>query len=249
MDCQDVQKFLQAYLDGELEGREGSTILAHLEGCESCRGQIRLEKAVRRRLKDSLPLVKAPASLRARTFRALDRAKQVERPAQKIWRLIPAAAAVVLMAGVLFSQQETKFPTMSLIEQSVAGHRQELPLDVKGSNPDAVQQFFRNKVDFAVRPPRFTSQRVQLVGARLTNLREHQAVKVTYLVDGQRVSVFIFDSQAVPRRGNRRLGARDVYWQGIHGYNVALYRSGGTGYAVTSDMAPGNLVQLISHSY
>ncbi len=265
MSCDDVRKFIQAYLDGELDEHEWAALSLHLESCASCRREARTEERLRRAVRRSLPLEPAPASLRQRVGTALDAAdaERREEDAGRLrrWtlRLVPAAAVIALGLGFLWSRLQGPRPASglktslaSLAEQSIEWHRLSPPMDVTATNPEAVQRYFSDKVPFAVRPPVFPAgQRARLVGARLANLREHRAVFVTYQVGGGRVSVFIFDSNALPVAGGRvvRAGGRDVRWQEVRGYNVGLYSAGGTGYAVTSDLDPRGLVQLIAHSH
>jgi mycothiol system anti-sigma-R factor len=265
MTCDDVRKFIQAYLDGELDGSEWAGLSEHLESCEACRREARAEERLRRAVKRALPVAPAPAALRGRVRAALE-AEDAERQEARAgglrrWtlRLVPAAAMIALGIGFLWSRLQGPRPgaglkasLSSLAEQSIEWHRLHPPMDVTATSPEAVQRYFVDKVPFAVRPPVFPArQRAQLVGARLANLREHRAVFVTYQLDGRRVSVFIFDSNALPAAGGQvvRAGSRDVRWQDVRGYNVALYTAGGTGYAVTSDMDPRGLVQLIAHSH
>jgi mycothiol system anti-sigma-R factor len=285
VNCQDVQKFIHAYLDDEFDEREWAALSAHLELCASCRRMAQFEERFREALKAAAaPGPAAPPSLRDRVRAGLDAVDQEggERSERgrswlQLWmpRLVPAGAALALLVGWLATRDLRRAQPVgagggaasgasgvraasgasslsSLAEQSIEWHRLRPPMDVTASSPEAVQRYFSDKVPFAVRPPRFRAARsgAQLVGARLANLREHRAVFVTYELRGERVSVFIFDSNAVPAAGGRvmRVGQRSIRWQDVHGYNVALYTSGGTGYAVTSEMDPGRLVRLIEHS-
>jgi anti-sigma factor (TIGR02949 family) len=250
MDCQDVQKFIHAYLDGEFDEHEWAAISAHLESCDSCRRTAELEERFRRCLRSSFRTVSAPPELRERVQRALDAADVPESWTRRwAWRLIPAAAAAALVVAMIFAKQLELSPSTMLAEQSIEWHRRHMPMDITGSS-EAVQRFFSDKVPFAVRPPVFDRQQARFDGARLANLREHQAVYLTYRVGERRVSVFIFDPQVVPTMGPiRRVGIRNVVLQDVRGYNVAMYTAGGTGYAVTSDMEPERLVQLIAHSH
>ena len=98
IDCPDVQRFLQPYLDGEIDGEERIFISAHLQSCEQCQQIAGFEQAFRdtvRRHADAP--VAAPPLLRARVLRALD---AEERPESQLVRwarvAIPAAAAVLL---------------------------------------------------------------------------------------------------------------------------------------------------------
>jgi anti-sigma factor (TIGR02949 family) len=251
IDCDDVQRFLQPYLDGEIDGEERIFISAHLQSCETCQQIARFEQAFRdtvRRHADAP--VDAPPRLRERVLRALD---AEERPESRFVRwarvVIPAAAAVLLVVGVAISERGgVSSAVATLADQSIDWHRRDVPMDVTGSSP-TIRRFFLDKVPFAVRPPVFKQARTHLVGGRLSTLRSHQAAYLVYQVGGRRVSVFIFDASTMAPEGrSRRVGARDVRWSQRRGYNVAMYRSGGTGYVVASDLARGKLVQFISSS-
>jgi mycothiol system anti-sigma-R factor len=254
MNCQEAQKFIHAYLDGEFDQREWGAIAAHIEACEPCKRMARFEERFRQALKQSLPPARAPRSLRERLEQELEKADAAieiqESWSQRwLWRLIPAAAAAALIVTVMISKSHELSPLSLVAEDSIEWHRRQLPMDVTASSAETVQRFFSDKVPFAVRPPTFASPKAKLVGARLSNLREHNAVYLTYDVGGKRVSVFIFDPSSFPVGGRAtRVGRRDVYWEDVKGYKVAMYTSGGTGYAVASDMDSDRMVQLISHS-
>ncbi|MCC6748980.1 MAG: hypothetical protein IT371_15075 [Deltaproteobacteria bacterium] len=255
MDCQELQKFIHAYLDGEFAEEDRVAYAAHLHSCCRCRGIARFEERFRARLKEQQGGgVQASPELRARVCRAL----QAEEHGGEHWArrslrvIIPAAAAAALVTGVVLSRRVDLSQVdalASLAEESVQWHRQEVPFDVVGSSMESVRRFFSNKVPFAIRPPTFGEPEVKLVGARLSNLREHRAAYLAYLVGRNRVSVFIVDQGALPQAGGQvmRLGTRDVQWHPVRGYNVAMFVDGGTGYAVASDMERHRLVRLIAH--
>ena len=248
MNCLEVQKFIHAYLDGEFDEREWAAIRSHLDGCAACRRRAEFEERFRQVLKTNLCSSKAPPTLQARVVRAL---QSVDRQtgSKRRWalRLVPAAAAAAVLGGVLVVKLR-RHDDLAIVEQSVDWHRLHLPFDVTGSSPEKIQRYFSDKVPFAVRPPVFQGEKAQLEGARLANLRERQAVYLGYKVNGRRVSVLVFDPDGVPvGEPQVQAGPRRVHWSGHRGYNMVTYTSGGTGYAVTSDMDPRGLVQLISH--
>jgi anti-sigma factor RsiW len=241
---------LHAYLDGEFDEQERVAILAHLQSCERCHELVSFEQALREKVRCSLSEdTPVPETLKSRVHKAL---REVEEPERDSWAVrglrwfIPAAAAAMLLVGVVISKRQNLRPANVLAESTIEWHRRNnIPLDVKASSPEAVKGFFSDKVPFAVRPPVFKQRRqVQLVGGRLANLREHAAAYLVYRVDGRRVSVFIFDSTALPAAQEQR---QRVRWHRLRGYNVAVYSSGGTGYAVASDMAPEQMVHLIRY--
>lgn len=251
MDCQEVHKFVHAYLDGEFAEDDRVAFAAHLAACEPCSRIARFEERFKEKLRSSETERGAPPRLRARVEGVLAQEAQqqqrLERRKRWTWRLVPAlaAAAVIGALGITLGLRERSQAAdpMTLAEQSVRWHRRKLPLDVTDSHGDAIQRFFRDKVPFAVRLPRFANPNAKLVGARLTQLHGNEAVYLTYQVGKQRVSVFVVDPRALSGTQDRR-----IHWRGVRGYNVGTFVSDGTGYAVTSEMDRGRLVRLISHS-
>jgi anti-sigma factor RsiW len=208
----------------------------------------RFEERFKERLNQAVSVEQAPSQLRARISKTLQQ-RQVEQARAARWRwgirtAFPAAAAALLLVtiGVTWLDRTKDDAPRLVAEQSVDWHRTELPLDVKASQEDRIRRYFRNKVPFAVRLPRLKDPNARLVGARLTQLRGHRAISLTYMVKGQRVSVFVVDPRALPAERQQQ-----IEWRGVRGYNVGYFVDNDTGYAVTSDMDRRNLVKLISH--
>lgn len=251
MSCSEVQRFLQAYLDDEIDGEDRILIAAHLHSCEACKRVAQFERTFKQRLKEGIGEGEAPPWLRQKVQRALVDNDPSEEPLAFKWLrlLIPAAVAALMLIGVLVSKRLEVPRSAVLADQSIDWHRRHLPMDVTGPSPDTVRQFFSDKVPFAVRPPVFRQPDTRLVGARLANIFQHQAAYVVYRVGNRRVSVFIFDSAALRPKGSpTRVGDREVHWHRRRGYNVGIYNSRGTGYMVASDLERKQLVNLIAHS-
>jgi len=103
---------------------------------------------------------------------------------------VPAAAAAVALAFI--AAQEGGNPiglegessphliataashTGSVFEDIVRRHSSEHPAEVVGP-PTTVASWFRGKLHFPVRPVRFSSPDVQLVGARISNVQDREA--------------------------------------------------------------------------
>lgn len=257
MDCLELRRSVYTYLDGEYAEEDRVAYAAHLQNCEACRRVVQFESQFRSQIRNCLKTNEVPSHLQKRICSALN-AIDRRRPLHRLmWIGLPTTAAAAVVFGIVWFQNPGEETTTQqvrqaprLAEDSIQWHRQQLPLDVVDSSPDSVRHYFSNKLPFAVRLPRFTTSHSKLMGARLSNLREHQAAYLAYQVDGQRVSVFVVDSSVVPDQGPRlkRVGHRNVYWHDAHGYNVAMFVSKGTGYAVASDLDPPKMVQLISHT-
>ena len=87
-----------------------------------------------------------------------------------------------------------------------------------------------------------------LRGGRLANVRDRDAAYLVYDVDGNKVSVFMFDPREM--QGNtlphQQLGGHEVTFTEERGYKVALFEDAGVGYAIASDMDRDSMVKLIS---
>lgn len=108
MSCTEIQRYLTAYLDGELAPDAGSAVRGHLRGCASCRQAASDEAMLRDGLRQ-LPPVDPPPSLWAgvQAQLAAAEAADAERPAWRrtLARWLPAmptfaAGALVAAAAV-----------------------------------------------------------------------------------------------------------------------------------------------------
>ena len=249
MDCREVHNYVDAYLDGEFAEEERVDFASHIYLCPECREKVDVEQRFRRKLRESAQLrsTTAPPELRARIIHALDGCDRHEKKAWRwVCRLVPATVATLLIAGSWVSQEKVLGSTAAtlapLAEQSILWHRKRLPFDVRGPQIEQVRQYFRDKLPFAVRLPHFTDRQVRLIGARLTNLRGSPAAYVVYRVGPERLSVFVMGEEMVPLfRRNQK-----YHVHAANGYNVAMYASGSTAYAVTSEIERNRLTQLVA---
>ena len=130
----------------------------------------------------------------------------------------------------------------------VAKHQSRLPIEVSGGS-DQIKQWYVDKVDFPVRPPQLCRDvACSLRGGRLASIGEHQAAYLVYDVHGDKVSVFIFDANdtSIETRRKTVIGNREVYFDQEHGYNVALFRDHGVGYAIASDLDQEQMLKMVS---
>ena len=79
-------------------------------------------------------------------------------------------------------------------------------------------------------------------------MADHPAAYLVYQINGDKVSVFMFDANDLPIETRRKavIGNREVYFDQEHGYNVALFRDRGVGYAIASDLDQDQMMKLVS---
>jgi mycothiol system anti-sigma-R factor len=245
--CAGIQRFVDCYLDGEFAERDRGEFEAHLAECEICREKVRVQAEWKKQIKAAAPREQAPAALRNRIKRSIAR----EAPAQPLsWRrwtvrVMPVAAA----SGVLLTLLVSKVQWSPVAADVIAKHQKmaagTLPIEVTGG-PDQLKQWYANKVDFPVRPLQLPQ--AALRGGRLANIGDKQAAYLVYDINGDKVSVFVFDPADLPMEAQRKavIKNREVYFDQERGYNVALFRDHGVGYAIASDLDSDQMMKLVS---
>jgi anti-sigma factor RsiW len=255
MDCTELERSIDAYLDGEFDARERTEVDAHLARCERCRSladaQARIRGAIRARLRDAMAppgqAGRAPAALRTRIEDALVRRR---RP---LWRRaltpLPIATMVACAAGALLVLA-TRGGDDALVEEAVRSHHRGLPLEVVAASAGegSIPGWFAGKLDFNPAPPRFHADGVHVLGARLSHLRELPAAYIRYGLPRGQAGLFIVDD---PRRrfgdSGREvaIGPNVVRLVNARGYNVAVWRENEIVYSLVSDLDETVLFDLV----
>ncbi len=245
MICKENRKYLDAYVDGELEPSRMLEVETHLEGCDGCQSLVLVKRRLISELSGLLD-VKAPELLRKRVGRM-----SVGRPRYLVWAAaaVPMAAAasflivMLSMRGGIPADEQAR----EVVSDVVARHAVGLPMEVKSTDPAQAASWFRGKVDFPVSAASLNLKQASFEGARLSNVREHQAAHMTYLVDGRRVTLMIFNRQNTVLDGGRhvKVGNRDVLVGRRNGYNVAVVLNGDMAYALSSDLPRERLLKLV----
>jgi anti-sigma factor RsiW len=255
LECDDLARQVDTYLDGEFDGRERDEVDAHLAACPACRSlferQGRLRSALREKLREAMapPAAagRAPPALRARIEASLVRAR---RP---LWRRVlsplPVGALAACAAGALLVFA-THHPDDALVEEAVRSHHRGLPLEVMAASVGeaSVPAWFADKLDFHPSPPPFHGDGVHVLGARLSNLRELPAAYFRYELPKGQAGLFIVDD---PRRtfdpaGREvQVGPQMIRVVNARGYNVAVWRENEIVYSLVSDLDEAALFELV----
>lgn len=169
---------------------------------------------------------------------------------------VPAAAAAVALAVIAAHESpdpetadgvaiSTAAAGTSIFEDIVRRHAHEHPAEVQGE-PTQIASWFRGKLEFPVRPVAFPQDDVQLMGARISNVRDREAAAFYYSVRGRRVTVMVFEPPAGLDRvaQHTRVRGRGIYYGQAHGHTVPVVQHGGLSYAFTGDLDSRSLMRL-----
>jgi len=133
MSCAGAEPSIQAFVDGELSGVDREQFQRHVDTCETCARSCRLQARFKAAIRAHLPPSPLPPDLRRRLRAALD----AEPPAALRWpwltypRLVPAAAAMLLLLGVTATVRRTQ---SQVVQQAQRSYQAEMPMDVVGSD-------------------------------------------------------------------------------------------------------------------
>lgn len=263
MRCDDVQRSVHPYLDGELIENDVVAFDAHVDGCAGCRRLVDDEARFKATLRAHLrPVPSAPSELRERIFAGLDQADATgQGPTPPLVRRVmpfvavfaAAASAVVFLSSIV----QTHAGRVAIVDDAVRAHEKHLPVEV-GGDAQHVSSWMEGKVSVPVRPPQLSRQRsgasgvenAALVGGRIGHVSSRDAAQITYRLGPSSVTVFMFDPSNLELKApkSRVIGGHELFVDSERGYSVVLFVERGVGYAYISDLDEDSLVALAAAS-
>lgn len=253
--CDDFQKFIDPYLDGEFDEAERSAFDRHLTACSACRRhyeqQAWMQSAIKPALRRSSRLPPAARDRLCERLRAAERPARMRRAARRVAAPLSTLAAVG--AILLFVTPLTGFkPTVA--EDAVDQHCQRMPVEMPTPVEQEVEEWFEGKVPFEMSAPRFRDDRVVLLGGRLSRVGRpgdttwsRPAAYLVYGVGTHKMSVLVFDGKDVEFEAPvTEVNGTPLHFQDARGYRVAMFQRGNLAYAVTSDLPREQMLNLIS---
>ena len=253
MQCSDLERDLESLVDGELLAADRLDYERHLAACSGCQRLVSSRRELRRAVREAVS-IPCPSSLRAKVSEKLDQKDEATLAAAgTFWQRAWQQPAVMLLAGALAglaavpmlrpTARENNRPVV--VDAMISRHQLPLPLDVTGE-PEKVRSWFAGKVPFRVPAPQLEPV-ASLQGGRLADLGDREAVLLRYQQSGQPISVYIFDPQGLELNTRRTvIGNREVFLPDGRGYQVAVFRDRGLGYAVTGAMNEPDFFKVVS---
>lgn len=225
--CRELERALDAYVDGELDASHVLVVDTHLTACVPCSERVELHRAVKRSIRVDAQAEVVPASLRARFERSAAALRLPESVRVESMRTAPswksampwaAAAAVALMAsagvrsfrGMDAASVSPESPLSAatraqILEDFAVTHARPLPPEER--DPARITKIFSPIVGVPVRPVRFVETPLQspwsFAGGRLTALRDEPTATLYYenvAGTGGRITVVVYDPSRISVR-------------------------------------------------
>lgn len=249
MNCDDVRHAIYVFLDDELASDDRLDFELHLQDCDRCRCLAHGEERFLEDLREQLHAPPAPEDLKTRieTLLAEQPAplpREAETTVRSRWRwAMPVVASAAAAVVVWYVGTTTNQNAVPVVQEAVAAHQNDLPMEVRGSK-EHVQQFLQRNVRFAVHPPLAEGEDLQLVGARLQQLGGQSAVLFNYEYQGKRLSVL-----QLAQLANEPVEPAEPRIEQHAGYRVVTFRNGGVTNSVVGAVPAAAFGRLVPASY
>jgi len=248
MTCSDLDPLIYPYLDGELDETERGYLEAHTAVCPGCRGRLSREAAFQGALRRSVQLrTRAPAPEALRAMLRAGIRKENRRVQMLSWARWGSLALAAAAAGVLYVEQRPGHREQ-LLEDAALRYQRRLPYELTTASRADVERWFGDQMSTRVPLPHLPG--ATIAGARLSNLREHDAAYVVYQLPpreergaDRRLGLFVLED---PEQEIPSVAAYPQISVGsVRGFSVASWRSGALVYELVSDMDEADMRRTV----
>ncbi|MBZ4421866.1 anti-sigma factor [Myxococcus sp. RHSTA-1-4] len=253
MTCQELDRLLHPYLDGEFQPEERVDLETHLSGCAACRRRVENEKqmrqALRRAARHSVQGMRAPASLRADIESGLR--QEMRRAQYGMWLRAGAVALVMVTVGGGWVAYQSEQRERIVKREAVQRHSKPLPFEVESTSTEPIAEWFRGKVDHRITVPRLPKARP--LGGRISILNGKEVAYISYETlpenegePSRRLGVFVLPDDEAEAPKFQALKAVEV--DSTQGFNVVTWRDEEIVYEMVTDMDEADIRRLLSAS-
>ncbi len=235
---------------------EAAQAQEHLAACAACQEFFNAEERLRLLLRRRAPRPGVSAAFREKIFSRIASARsRSESPGSWIatirrhgrtLALAGALIVVALLSGLWVHQRDERIKQQQLVSILVDDHAHNLSgtAEIRSSDRNLVQSWFRERIDFNFRLPPMSDPPV--LGGRLCYLQGRRAALVFYQHPQSSVSLFILDGSDVelPREHLLALDGKRCLVEAKKGYNVVLWEERGLLYGLVSGAPRVDLLAL-----
>ncbi|HUL45389.1 MAG TPA: anti-sigma factor [Bacteroidota bacterium] len=244
MNCTEVGKILDAYLDNELDVVHSSAVEKHLSACEKCRKKAEARRSLIQLLRTA-DLMEPPPPELGLSVRNAVYGKELETPStvSAFWRPVAIAAAVLFFIVLGFHLLLRHAPAGSnvLADQLYQDHIRSLLAnhltDVVSSDQHTVKPWFDGKVNYSPLVKDLRDSGFALLGGRLDVLENQRVAAIVYGRRQHIINLFIW-----PQPGQNEAGMED---DSRSGYHLLSWSGNGMRYCAVSDLNTDELGEFV----
>jgi anti-sigma factor RsiW len=231
MDCEEVDRFIDVYLDGELPISRRLALEQHLTLCPSCQSLVEEHHEFRIFFAATVPRDKASPQLEAKVLAAVRRGQAKQKPSL-FWQ--PWVYATAVVAVSVFLALKILFPDIEkeLSQQAVLRHSHSLSalhqVDVASSDPAVVKPWLIARLDFAPPVVGSPASGYSLLGGRVDVIQNRSVATLVYKHDKEVVTLFCWPAK------KEQLSNSD---RSIEGYRASTWSNAQCNYILVSKLA------------
>jgi anti-sigma factor RsiW len=255
MNCQDVRAHLFDSQRGRLGPEIDEALRGHLASCAACAHEEAAERMLTETLEQRLPQHAAPLGLKRRLAASWPTVTASRPSWWSRWgrSLVPAAAVAMMLLAVtplVYQHGVSQRNGRGMVAEAVNDHLRVLssqhPLDIESGGMHQVKPWFEGRLDFAPVVPFAGDADFPLQGGAVGYFLDRRAAVFVFHRRLHAISLFVFRADGLPwpNRALEPLGKLEAHTTATRGFNVLLWRTGGLGYALVSDVDGAELKQL-----
>ena len=244
MNCDQLNKQLEPYLDGELTLSDRHDIDTHLSECKSCTHKIDAFRTLQQQVRDT-NYQKIPSGLRNNIQNKLRDATGEESTQSQLLSWLGLGTGS-LATGSIITWALITFVFISPLHTQkadavIASHISSLMVDhatdVKSSDRHTVKPWFNGRVDFSPPVKDLSSHGFKLIGGRLDYIQDQTVAAMVYQRRAHIINAFVF------KDNNSTVTTEPTSMQ-RHGFNLVYWKQSGLNYWLVSDLNQKELNQL-----
>lgn len=205
MNCRDVRRYINLFIDSELDSKTNLEISEHLSSCEDCSKRFAQEERIEKSLVSAL---KGEKDLKAEEVweSAISRfGHHIESQGERrlvCWILkkcvAPATALIIAITLIMHSKQETNELTVAVQKCHMEYMTNKIVPTIESVSTDEVAEYFSGKFTFPVsisQIPDIKSHHVKLFGGKVCHLNGISTAYIMYHCCNTPISVFILSTK------------------------------------------------------
>ena len=250
MNCQQIEKLIHAYHDGELDIGATVRVDEHLADCPRCAALLRNLSSLSAVLRNDALRFQAPPALRERIRAATAQAAQAESEAEvdtvtrqpwlrhSGWAI---AAAIAIVGLILALQIPRRRADDRMIAEITSSHVRSLManhlMDVASTDQHTVKPWFVGKLDFAPPVKDLRAEGFPLVGGRLDFVDGRPAAALVYGRQKHVINLFVWPAKSS--------GAAEPQAAESNGYHLVRWSNPEMSFWAVSDLNEKELLEFV----
>ena len=226
MNCDETERFLDAYLDGELELSQQLELEQHLSGCPECAAVLNERREFRAFFNATAPSYKAPPGLREKVLAVTREEPSKTKPKVTrlpLWRRPWLYAAALLAIGlpiawmVFYENREHRFARQAVSDYLRALFVEHL-CDVVSPDPKVVNSYLTAKLNFSPPVVDLASAGYQMRGGRIDIVQNRRVATLVYRRNKDVINLFMWPATRHRFTGSDQVnnGLRICTWNDVN---------------------------------